>query len=101
MRRFVWLLMGLLLPTGCSSGASGGSEREASSSDSRGLPSPSASSVEVDGRGRCGAVPAGPESPPAGAVRVDADVVGDISTKTEANPPGTVFWLGPGTHRFI
>ena len=31
--------------------------------------------------------------------RSTPSVVGDISAKTEANPPGTVFWLGPGTHR--
>jgi hypothetical protein len=44
-------------------------------------------------------VPDGPAIPPSAAVRVDPAVVGDISAKTEANPPGTVFWLAPGTHR--
>ena len=44
-------------------------------------------------------MPDGPADPPAKAVPIDPSVVGDISAKTEANPPGTVFWLGPGTHR--
>jgi hypothetical protein len=44
-------------------------------------------------------MPDGPANPPSGAVRVDSGVVGDISAKTESNPPGTVFWLSPGDHR--
>jgi hypothetical protein len=31
-------------------------------------------------------------------VTVAAGVVGDVSAKTEANPPGTTFWLSPGKH---
>ncbi|MFI5583988.1 right-handed parallel beta-helix repeat-containing protein [Amycolatopsis sp. NPDC051758] len=46
----------------------------------------------------CGHVPAGPATAPAGAVTVDPAVHGDLLTKTEANPPGTTFWLAPGTH---
>jgi len=41
---------------------------------------------------------AGPASPPAGAVVVDPAVDADLSAKTEANPPGTTFWLATGTH---
>jgi hypothetical protein len=41
----------------------------------------------------------GPTSAPAGAVEIDPGVSNDLSTKTEANPPGTTFWLAPGTHR--
>ncbi|MEQ0564745.1 right-handed parallel beta-helix repeat-containing protein [Amycolatopsis sp. NEAU-NG30] len=35
---------------------------------------------------------------PAGAVAVDPAVEGDLSVKTQASPPGTTFWLPPGTH---
>lgn len=40
----------------------------------------------------------GPAEPPAGAVVVRAGVVGDLPEQVDANPPGTVFWLEPGTH---
>jgi hypothetical protein len=40
----------------------------------------------------------GPDSPPAGAVVVDPAVDSDLTEKTRANPPGTTFWLAPGTH---
>ena len=46
----------------------------------------------------CGAVKAGPAQPPPGAVTVDPAVRGDLMTKTKDNPPGTTFWLLPGTH---
>jgi hypothetical protein len=46
----------------------------------------------------CGKTKPGPEEPPAGAVRVDPSVQGDLATKTEENPPGTTLWLAPGTH---
>jgi hypothetical protein len=35
---------------------------------------------------------------PAGAVPVDPGVIGDLATKTRANPAGTTFWLAPGVH---
>jgi len=35
---------------------------------------------------------------PAGAIVVDPAVDNDLATKTEASPPGTTFWLAPGTH---
>ncbi|MGH3517719.1 MAG: right-handed parallel beta-helix repeat-containing protein [Haloechinothrix sp.] len=40
----------------------------------------------------------GPATAPAGAVAVDPAVDNDLHTKTEANPPGTTFWLAPGKH---
>jgi hypothetical protein len=108
------LLVGLLmLLTGCSSGSSGVSAPDSppsgpsavsapdpSSSRPSRVSIPGTSSEAVGGLDRCGNVPGGPANPPAEAVRVDPAVVGDLSEKTEANPAGTVFWLGPGTHRF-
>ena len=41
----------------------------------------------------------GPAVPPAGAVRVDPSVMGDLTAKTDSHRPGTVFWLAPGRHR--
>src|SRR4051812_4533123 len=35
---------------------------------------------------------------PAGAVTVDAAVPGDLYHKSQESPPGTTFWLPPGTH---
>ena len=113
--RVLALLAGLiLLVTGCSSGSTGQSPPEASSLASSGPATPDASASEpssvsrpgasteaVGGLGRCSHVPDGPATPPSGAVRVDSAVVGDLSAKTEANPPGTVFWLAPGTHRLV
>ncbi|MCT2585743.1 right-handed parallel beta-helix repeat-containing protein [Actinophytocola gossypii] len=66
-------------------------------------------STPVDERpveeGPAGSVPAvcdhvrpGPAEAPAGAVTVDPAVDGDLTDKTMANPPGTTFWLAPGTH---
>jgi len=46
----------------------------------------------------CGNPPLGPTSAPRGAVIVDPAVVGDLMTKTEANPPGTTFWLAPARY---
>jgi hypothetical protein len=48
----------------------------------------------------CGKEPPGPAAAPAGAVTVDPAVPGDLITKVRASPPGTTFWLAPGTHRF-
>ncbi|MEC3976540.1 right-handed parallel beta-helix repeat-containing protein [Amycolatopsis sp. H20-H5] len=47
----------------------------------------------------CAKPPAGPATAPAGAVTVDSAVPGDLTVKTKASPPGTTFWLNPGTHR--
>jgi len=46
----------------------------------------------------CGHTEPGPAHAPAGAVVVSPGVERDLSIKTEANPPGTTFWLAPGTH---
>jgi hypothetical protein len=40
----------------------------------------------------------GPAFAPAGAVVVNPAVDSDLDAKTSANPPGTTFWLAPGTH---
>lgn len=97
IRRVSALLLGLvLLLMGCSSGSSPGT----SSSGSSPLSAPGASVTATGVQARCGNVPSGPDRAPAGAVRVDSSVSGDISAKTKANSPGTVFWLSPGTHRF-
>jgi hypothetical protein len=46
----------------------------------------------------CGHQVLGPSVAPAGAVVVDPAVDNDLADKTKANPPGTTFWLAPGTH---
>ncbi|GAA4539901.1 right-handed parallel beta-helix repeat-containing protein [Amycolatopsis samaneae] len=46
----------------------------------------------------CDRLPPGPATAPAGAVAVDPAVKGDLREKTKASPPGTTFWLAPGTH---
>jgi Right handed beta helix region len=102
-----WVLavfMGLLLVlTACSSGSS-----RARAPESSPLSAPASSGLSVpdpaeggppEAHPRCGHLPGGPATPPAGAVSVNPDVIGDISTKTAGNPQGTVFWLAPGTHR--
>ena len=98
------LLIALVLVlTGCSSGSSPTSAPESSPvstpESSPGVSGPRASIGTPEGQNRCGHVPEGPATPRADAVRVDPDVADDISEKTETNPPGTVFWLSPGTHR--
>lgn len=40
----------------------------------------------------------GPATAPPGAITVDPAIDGDLAAKTRANPPGTTFWLAPGTH---
>ncbi len=47
----------------------------------------------------CDKLPEGPAEAPAGAVKIDPAVPGDLATKTRSNPAGTTFWLAPGTHR--
>lgn len=46
----------------------------------------------------CGRQAPGPAQPPPGAVVVDPAVDLDLLRKSQANPPGTLFWLAPGTH---
>src|SRR4051794_21979342 len=53
----------------------------------------------ADGPGPvCDHQPAAYEEAPSRAVSVDPGIDGDLSAKTAANPPGTTFWLRPGTH---
>lgn len=40
----------------------------------------------------------GPSEPPKAAVVVDPGVDRAVAEKTDASPPGTTFWLAPGTH---
>ena len=41
----------------------------------------------------------GPSTPPPGAIRVDPGVAGrNLQDHTVYHPPGTTFWLAPGTH---
>ena len=47
----------------------------------------------------CGKTKPGPSTAPAGAVEVVPGAGENLSTVTEANPPGTTFWLARGTHR--
>ena len=81
--RTLVLALSVVLVVGCtgSTGSTGDDER-----------APSSAAV-------CGATRPGPTRAPAGAVTVDPSHVGDLSTKTEASPPGTTFWLAPGRHR--
>ncbi|MGH3627660.1 MAG: right-handed parallel beta-helix repeat-containing protein [Sciscionella sp.] len=46
----------------------------------------------------CGHQPPGPTTPPKGAVVVNPKVDSDLDKKTAGNPPGTTFWLAPGSH---
>jgi hypothetical protein len=86
-------------PPDASPSTSSGPASETSASQTSRVSTSEASPGAPGKRARCGHVPDGPDRPPAGAVQVDAAVEGDLPAKTEANPPGTVFWLGPGTHR--
>ena len=83
----------LLRVTGCSAGSFPASAPVPYFSGS------SPASLEAEAHTRCDHMPEGPATPPAGAVRVDPTVVGDISAKTEANAPGTTFWLAPDIRR--
>ncbi|CAL9632708.1 right-handed parallel beta-helix repeat-containing protein [Streptomyces sp. enrichment culture] len=47
----------------------------------------------------CAKPAAGPAKAPAGAVKVDPAVVGDLAAQTRSHPAGTTFWLRPGKHR--
>jgi len=62
---------------------------------------PAAASVtDVGGTGAvCDRQPALNTEAPPGAVVIDPAVEGDLSVRTQAAPPGTTFWLPPGTHR--
>ncbi|WP_037313956.1 right-handed parallel beta-helix repeat-containing protein [Amycolatopsis orientalis] len=47
----------------------------------------------------CDKLPEGPAEVPSGAVKIDPAVPGDLAAKTRSSPPGTTFWLAPGTHK--
>ncbi|HEY6793313.1 MAG TPA: right-handed parallel beta-helix repeat-containing protein [Kineosporiaceae bacterium] len=99
--------------TGCSDGSRGGTPSRPTASGSAsgsgisasarpsGAPGdpPTAGAQAATTAAVCGRAAPGPTSPPAGAVPVDPGVVGDLSAKTDAGPPGTTFWLAPGVHR--
>ncbi|NKQ55754.1 right-handed parallel beta-helix repeat-containing protein [Amycolatopsis sp. K13G38] len=90
MRRFRWLPL-LLCPAvlvACSS-----TSTQDTPPASPGVTAEAASAAAV-----CDREPSGPATPPARAVTVDPAVPGDLVAKTRANPPGTTFWLAPGTH---
>lgn len=46
----------------------------------------------------CGKTKPGPQTAPPGAVTVDPARDGDLIDKTRKHPPGTTFWLAPGSH---
>lgn len=95
----IWLFLGVLLALGLAS---------CTSTPAAGQPSPG--SARQAGETRTGVPPgkgvaavcdnrkSGPETPPAGAIVVDPEKDGELSEKTGAHPPGTTFWLAPGTH---
>jgi len=60
-------------------------------------PGPAAAAVVTPGP-VCDHQPAVNVTAPAGAVTVDAAVPGDLYRKSQESPPGTTFWLPPGTH---
>ena len=73
----------------CSAGSSG----ETAGTSPRAEPAP------VPAAAVCDRLPPGPATAPPGAVTVDPAIPDDLAAKTRANPPGTTFWLMPGTHR--
>ncbi|MET8685011.1 right-handed parallel beta-helix repeat-containing protein [Streptomyces sp. NPDC004732] len=83
--------LALLVVTGCDSTSSSPGTSSARPKSTGG---PVTSVARV-----CAKPSAGPEKAPAGAVKVDASVVGDLVAKTKSSPPNTTFWLGPGKHR--
>ncbi|MEF9887060.1 right-handed parallel beta-helix repeat-containing protein [Streptomyces sp. P9-A4] len=96
------LVLLLLAATGCTSASDAPAGPTGTRSTSRApAPSgvPSGSGAPATAVARVCAEPAvGPAKPPPGAVTVDPAVVGDLAAKTESSPPGTTFWLRPGTH---
>lgn len=60
---------------------------------------PPARGVAADStRAVCDRTVPGPDSAPPGAITVDPAIDGDVAAKTKTNPPGSTFWLAPGTH---
>jgi hypothetical protein len=89
--QFVPLILAVFIVAACSAGPP---VTLGPSSDAPPLPEPAhppSPSCQNPGRG--------PSSAPAGAVSVDPTVIGDLQVKTDADPPGTTFWLAPGVHK--
>ncbi|WP_329404166.1 right-handed parallel beta-helix repeat-containing protein [Streptomyces melanogenes] len=85
------LVLVLLAATGCTSTPDAPAKPT-------GTPAASGASATTVAR-VCDEPAAGPSQAPPGAVTVDPAVVGDLTAKTKSSPPGTTFWLRPGTHR--
>ncbi|AEA24086.1 right-handed parallel beta-helix repeat-containing protein [Pseudonocardia benzenivorans] len=94
--RLALLLCLLAVVAGCTStpspGGSGGPPATGGGASApAGLPAGPPAAV-------CDNTEPGPATAPPGAVVIDPAVPGDLVAKTDASPPGTTFWLGPGVH---
>ncbi|GAA4545677.1 right-handed parallel beta-helix repeat-containing protein [Amycolatopsis samaneae] len=56
------------------------------------------SALADEGWAVCDHQPAADREAPPGAVVIDPAVPGDLTIRTRDSPPGTTFWLPPGTH---
>ncbi|MFG2516124.1 right-handed parallel beta-helix repeat-containing protein [Streptomyces sp. NPDC048584] len=89
------LALALLAAAGCDSGTPDDARPKPTAAPTAAPTSaPAASVARV-----CDKPVAGPAKAPAGAVKVDPAVPGDLAAKTKSNPAHTTFWLAPGTHR--
>jgi hypothetical protein len=94
---FVAALVGALLLAGCTPttpAQPGGTSGAPTATPVPAGPLP----VPTGGTPVCGQTVPGPAAAPEGAITVDPAVDADLTAKTKANPPGTTFWLAPGTH---
>jgi hypothetical protein len=94
LRRLVLLVPMLVLAlvlTACSAAPPAGPQPSGGAEGGPDATSASAAAV-------CDNTAPGPTTAPPGAVAVDPEVDADLVAKTEASPPGTTFWLAPGTH---
>ncbi|MFK0243506.1 right-handed parallel beta-helix repeat-containing protein [Amycolatopsis azurea] len=87
-RAALLVLLGSLTLTACTSGG----DEAGKGPDPAQAPSGSIAQV-------CDKAKAGPAEAPAGAVKIDPAVPGDLAAKTRSSPAGTTFWLAPGTHK--
>jgi hypothetical protein len=95
----LFIALAVLVISACTSS---GVERDTSAPVPNGTLATAGSSVPSHSRtvsGVCGKTRPGPTTAPPNAVSIDPSVVGDLSAETEAHPPGTTFWLAPGTHQ--
>lgn len=93
-RRLLALLVAVFVVAACTTTPADGPAR----ASAEGGPTRAAPPTSGPVRAVCGAVPPGPAAPPAGAVVVDPAVNDGLAVATLDNPPGTTFWLAPGTH---